>query len=185
MGQHDPLDGLVTYQELQACALGFEPGSTGPDLGPEVAEMTDLCRGETWVTDDPLGIGGVLFDAGRVAQLTGLAAGEPKHLLGTLLDAAHSGLAAWIRSDPLGAPAEDRIPFRELGLSIGWRAVAQWGSTMGKRAEALLWYAGPVERIEKFWKDEESRKAATWTAHADINTVMLATALAPDEFLTV
>ncbi|MBI5445222.1 MAG: hypothetical protein HY900_28930, partial [Deltaproteobacteria bacterium] len=185
MGQHDPLDGFLTYCELQAAAAGFDAGSAGPDLADEIADLGDICRGEKWVTDDPLGIGGLLFDAGRVAQLTALGAAEPKHLLGGLLDAAHTGLASWIRSDPLGAPAGDRLPFRELGLSIGWKAVAQWGTSMGKRAEALLWYATSVDRIERFWTEEESRKAGTWMAHQDINDVMLATSLAPDAFLSV
>lgn len=182
MGQHDPLDGLLTYHELQTAGRG-EPSS--PDLREEISTLTDLCRGESWVTDDPLGIGGLLFDAGRAAQLTALGAALPKNLLGTVLDAALSGLASWTRADPLGAPAEVRLPFRELGLSIGWKSVLRWREALGKRAEALLWYAPSVEGIEAFWLEDESRKAGTWTEHGEINTVMLATCLAPDAFLSV
>jgi alpha-amylase/alpha-mannosidase (GH57 family) len=39
--------------------------------------------------------------------------------------------------------------------------------------------------IEKFWIDEENRKTKNWIDHRDINTVMLATTLAPQGFLRV
>jgi hypothetical protein len=186
MGQHDPLDGLLTYCELQTAAAALGGAPTGPDLGDEMADMAELCRGENWVTDDPLGIGGLLFDAGRLAQLTTRGAqGLPKNLLGTLLDAAHSGLASWIRTDPLGAPVDRRLPFRELGLSIGWKALARWRDAMGKRGEALLWNAPWVERIEGSWAEEENRRVASWTEHLEINTIMLATSLAPEEYLSI
>ena len=68
MGQHDPLDGFVTYSELQATAEDL--GESSPfDLKPEIADMAKICRGIHLATDDPLGIGGLLFDASRIAQL--------------------------------------------------------------------------------------------------------------------
>ena len=60
MGQHDPLDGFVTYNELQ---LGRVPGlrSHGEScLTREIADITGICRGMGMATDDPLGIGGLL-----------------------------------------------------------------------------------------------------------------------------
>ena len=69
MGQHDPLDGLVTYSELQALATGEFGESSWPDLSTDIGDMADICREEKWSTDDPLGIGGLLFDAWRIAQL--------------------------------------------------------------------------------------------------------------------
>jgi hypothetical protein len=39
------------------------------------------------------------------------------------------------------------------------------------------------EAIEKFWLDPQNRTAESWTGHQDINSVMLATSLAPDGFL--
>jgi hypothetical protein len=69
MGQHDPLDGFVTYNELQAAAfrdLGKKPIL---DLKNEIADMAKICQGIGLATDDPLGIGGLLFDASRIAQL--------------------------------------------------------------------------------------------------------------------
>jgi hypothetical protein len=39
------------------------------------------------------------------------------------------------------------------------------------------------EAIEKFWLEPQNRIAKTWTEHQDINSVMLATSLAPDAYL--
>ena len=63
MGQHDPLDGLITYVQLKI-AMG------GPALEDEIGEMTVLCRGKDWTTNDPLGIGMLLADAYRIMQMT-------------------------------------------------------------------------------------------------------------------
>ena len=67
MGQHDPLDGLITCLELQT-AEGFEP-EDGTDLTAAIADMTEMCAQARWATDDPLGIGGLLDDATRLAEL--------------------------------------------------------------------------------------------------------------------
>ena len=67
MGQHDPLDGLVTCLELQA-AEGLETGDR-ESLATPIAELTEMCHRARWATDDPLGIGGLLDDATRLAQL--------------------------------------------------------------------------------------------------------------------
>jgi len=40
------------------------------------------------------------------------------------------------------------------------------------------------DRIETFWRNEMNRKTDVWKEHRDINTVMLATSLNPDGFLT-
>ncbi len=70
MGQHDPLDGFVTYHELKCAALRDFRLPPQPGLDAAIADMADICRGMSLSTDDPLGIGGLLSDAVRVAQLT-------------------------------------------------------------------------------------------------------------------
>src|SRR5574340_1799111 len=54
MGQHDPLDGLITYSELQAAAQKHSVQSAQPDfranLSSEIADIADICRGETLIT---------------------------------------------------------------------------------------------------------------------------------------
>jgi hypothetical protein len=49
--------------------------------------------------------------------------------------------------------------------------------------KALRRFARLGEAIEKFWLNPQNRTAESWTGHQDINSVMLATSLAPDGFL--
>lgn len=51
------------------------------------------------------------------------------------------------------------------------------------RLESLMRYVPLGEAIEQFWCDPSHREATSWTAHQDINMVMLATSLAPDGYL--
>ena len=67
MGQHDPLDGLVTYLELQTGAELAAVDRVG--LATPIAETTRICQGSRLATDDPLGIGGLLDNATRLAQM--------------------------------------------------------------------------------------------------------------------
>ena len=47
MGHHDPLDGLITYLQLQATASKASERSDRLDLGTEIREMTEMCKGKT------------------------------------------------------------------------------------------------------------------------------------------
>jgi hypothetical protein len=198
MGQHDPLDGLITYRQLQAAAMRDKKSAAGQDLLSEIADMAQICEGKTWDTDDPLGIGGLLCDAHRIAQLSVDQSSEEMDLLVTLLDASLRGLGHFARGSLLMSPADDRLAFRELGLSIGLRAVQRLQGLIGSHPElfgkahpvhskikSLMRYLPLCEGIEKFWLDPASRENDTWRAHREINMVMLATSLAPDGFLTV
>src|SRR5262249_35733185 len=62
MGQHDPLDGFITYVQLRATASMSQGGSAGPDLRQELLGFSSMIEGADWVTADPLGIGGLLID---------------------------------------------------------------------------------------------------------------------------
>jgi hypothetical protein len=191
MGQHDPLDGLLTYHEL---------ASTAPDsvLDEEMAEMTAICRGKSWVTDDPLGIGGLLTDAYRTAQLMVAGALEGSALLMRLIEAAEVGLGIWARQNPLTRPVRYRLAFRELGLAIGLHAVerlwalveqeAELGAddpSLPQRIESLTRYVPLTREIEAFWLVPSNQKGTTWMGHLDINRVMLATSLAPEGYLHI
>ena len=70
MGEHDPLDGFVTCYELQETATGVFRQPVKNVLGHEMADLTGICRGIQFFTDDPLGIGGLLFDASRISQFS-------------------------------------------------------------------------------------------------------------------
>lgn len=196
MGQHDPLDGFVTYNELQATAAKDPKKSMGNDLRAEIFDMANICEGKSWATDDPLGIGGLLFDAYRVAQLIVSGNVEEDGFLEALLESSLIGLDAFVKENSLKAPVGYRLAFRELGLSIGLRAVKKIRELIEQNSgllrkkdslhsllKTLGRYAGLTEIIEKFWLEGTNREAGSWIAHHDINRVMLATSLAPDGFL--
>jgi hypothetical protein len=195
MGQHDPLDGLVTYEELQA-AMPKEPG--WPDLSGEIDDTRRICEGRQWATDDALGIGGLLTDAYRLAQLIIGADLEQSAMLKDLLDASLMSLRTYTRMNPLEQPLSFRLAFRELGLAIGLGATERLrrlleehrGSlsdldVLQTRTGALMEYASLGEAIEAFWLEDAHRQSESWTAHRDINMVMLATSLAPESYLSV
>jgi hypothetical protein len=199
MGQHDPLDGFVTYNELQATARKEpEKSMGGSDLHSEISDIASICEGKSWATNDPLGIGGLLFDACRVAQLIVSGNLEQTGLLETLTESSLIGLNSFVRQNSLKLPADYRLAFRELGLSIGLRAVEKiWElieqnpgllrkkDSLHTLLKTLSRYTGLSEIIEKFWLEETNRQADSWIAHHDINRVMLATSLVPDGFLQV
>ena len=184
MGQHDPLDGLVTYSELEMAAGEAR-------LTAEIADLARICRSGSLATDDPLGIGGLLFDAGRMAQLLSQGGFACEDLLAPVLDAALAGLAAFTRGGTLRHPADYRLAFRELGLSIGLRGTGELVRHLRERpglsgrADALIRYVPLADAIERFWMDDTNQKVGTWTGHREINMVMLATSLAPGEYLAV
>ena len=69
MGQHDPLDGFLTCVQLETTAALLPGALPGPSLKPAIADFSRLLRTIDLRTADPLGIGGLLSDACRLAQL--------------------------------------------------------------------------------------------------------------------
>ena len=92
MGQHDPLDGYVTYCEIQneMDNLDLTDNNEKP-LVYEMENMKKICQGMSMVTKDPLGLGGLLSDATRIAQLINNGY-NLFGLLETILDAAIIGI---------------------------------------------------------------------------------------------
>ncbi len=190
MGQHDPLDGFVTCAEVQA--------ASGADLEHEMSDLAALLGSTTLATDDPLGTGGLLFDAVRIAELASLGKPAGVGLLEPVLAAARAGVAAFGRSGTLRYPPEHRLAFRELGLALGLRgaprlrAAIEAAPAAHDDPEALLEAVRALESsapladaIEGFWLDEGHHGSPTWTDHREINEVTLAASLAPDGFLAV
>jgi hypothetical protein len=189
MGLHDPLDGFLTYCELQATS----DVDTRLDLGREIRELRGMCVDQRWETDDALGIGGLLCDAHRLAQLNAVGILNEPRLLEDLLRAGLHGLEIFVARGMLRGGAETRLGFRELGLSIGLHAVERIRSLAAEpravHLQALLEdisrYPPLAEHIERFWLEPANRKSASWRDHRDINDVMLATSLAPAGYLAV
>ncbi|MFX1285633.1 MAG: hypothetical protein ACFFB5_18480 [Promethearchaeota archaeon] len=150
MGQHDPVDGYVTFKEIQAVS--------DIDLGAALKKFEKLMHQINLITTDPLGIGGLLFDAYRLEQM-----GESEKRQ-TLIDAARKGLEYCQLSHVLA--------FRELGLAIGLQAA--------KKMSVLKEYWSLIDKINDYWLQNRG-----WTEHKDINSVMLATSIIPGSFLSI
>lgn len=196
MGQHDALDAFIVYHQLAATAANDPERATQPNLKAEIADTRTMGKNINWTTDDPLGIGGLLSDACILTQLI-IRNNLPLHdLLSEILSAAKSGLESFVFTDTLHYPPEYRLAFRELGLSIGLRTIEkiqlltkQYPGNFSKRETlssqlaSFRQYLLLKEKIENFWLVTENQKSNTWREHLDINSVMLATSLAPDGYL--
>ena len=198
MGHHDPLDGLITYLELQQTAAKDSRKSADLDLSTEIADMADICEGKNWATDDPLGMGELLSAAYKLAQLMMNEDIGQAELLNDLLDSSLIGLRSFERRNSLKLPADYRLAFRELGLSIGLHAIEKLPglikqaprsfimlNRLHSQTENLMRYTPLSNMIEAYWLDDTNRQAESWTGHRDINMVMLATSLAPDGYLSL
>ncbi len=196
MGQHDPIDGLVTCLELRAAA----PDGTAAALDGPIAELRAIAAGIDPCTEDPLGIGGLLAGALTLARLLGAGAvhgAEDRALLASLLLGATVGTRSFLAGHDLRAPAARRLAFRELGLAIGLAAVPHlrrlWQRAPQRLGEAavlqpclqtLASHVPEAERITAFWLHTTTAAPdAASRRHADIDDVMLAAALLPDTCL--
>jgi hypothetical protein len=193
MGQHDPLEGLVTSTELQATAASFQSPQIGPSLNEPVRDFSSMLEGHDLTTADALGLGGLLIDARRVFDLMKIGAFSHGVLLDSLLVAAERGLTAYAWHSDLAKPAAQRLAFRELGLAIGLGALDgmlknMWsvledrahGPTLRARLNALAPRRVLGTALEGFWLEPRHRRTVSWAQHQDINDVMLAASLLPD-----
>ncbi len=185
MGQHDALDGLVTCLELAS-----EPGAdaeTRAALRAALAEYATMIEPSALVTTDPLGLGGLLVDACRLATLVpSVALPDGAALLEVVLAAAAHGLRRGLDGATLSGPAAGRLAFRELGLAIGLAAIERLrgnGPATGVSLNQLLGASALRNQLIGFWLDPSHRQSAGYQDHADINDVMLATSLCPDGYL--
>jgi hypothetical protein len=197
MGMHDALDGFITFREAQHTAAAMSADVRANDISAAIESLSGLCHHRDWTTDDPLGIGGLLFDACRLVRLIKDERFDDIRLLEALLHASLHGLTGFLANGALRRPVSYRLAFRELGLAIGLRGlpkltdpIAKTGSGYGARPELqqvldqLLQYESLSEEIISAWLPHAEHQK-NWQAHQDINDVMLATALIPDMFLSV
>ncbi|MBD3339779.1 MAG: hypothetical protein GF353_11760 [Candidatus Lokiarchaeota archaeon] len=150
MGQHDPLDGYVTFQVVNKYSE--------VELIDSIKKMDYLAKRIQLATMDPLGIGELLVAAYRLDQMN-----EESAFLNKILDAAKSGIQ-FINPNTHG------LAFRELGLAIGIEA--------SKKMNNLKPYWDMEREIIEYWVNNSN-----WIEHKDINRVILATSLIPDEYL--
>ncbi len=198
MGQHDPLDGWISYQQLEAGAKRLPETPAELSLKTEIEDMTAMCKGLNWATEDALGIGGLLTDACKLVQLIDTHYLHETVGLEALLHDIERSLQAFVTHNQLNLPAEYRLAFRELGLAIGLHAINRMQKRIEQHPERfsrvkqltdlltnLSGFHRFQEPIENFWLEIDHHSAKTWQEHADINNVMLATSLAPDGYLKI
>lgn len=200
MGHHDPLDGLVTYQQLEAAALRLADSTAGADptlsLAAQIEDFSAMCAGGRWATRDELGIGSLLTTACHIAELVADGLVADAGLLETLLSDGATSLRAIAVDNRFDYPADYRLAFRELGLAIGLKAIARIEACIQSHPRqftnphhlsaivAMLQEScGFYRSIVSFWLAVPNRAARSWLDHVDINAVMLATSLAPDGYL--
>ena len=197
MGHHDPLDGYITCLQLRATARALSPGTelahTEPEntLVHETRELRAMVRGGDWATDDPLGLGSLMTDAYRLFQIERAGAAVPEELLNALHSGIRIGLDHLKQQNAWDLPADRRLPFRELGLVIGIRALERLAANApvddGRGRPDELRSLGAqrplADRLIEFWLHPRHQQATTWAGHQDINDVMLATALAPEGYV--
>ncbi len=183
MGQHDPLDGFVTLSEIHAREPDPAPNDTlNNTLEDALGILAGMGDGSDWATEDPLGAGSLLTDAWLLARIPG---DDPlrTHTLEHVITAAALSLREVRDSRLLELPAERRLAFRELGLAIGLAAAERFLAGDPARLQEIREALPMATAIVEFWLDPAHQAVPSWREHADINTVMLATALAPHGYL--
>lgn len=201
MGLHDPLDGLITYLQLEATAHQLtrkRTYDTNPkiSLKYEIQEMKSICKGRRWVTQDPLGIGGLLIDSWRLIDLTSEVILQKDQNVTPLLEDIDKSLELYSRNNQLSEPAGYRLAFRELGLAIGLQCIGKMKDVIRRipekfhQAQDLVTildkiseHTGLYQEINSFWLSSNHRAHNIWQEHEDINNVMLASSLTPIGFL--
>jgi hypothetical protein len=193
MGQHDPLDGYVTARQLQFSQRQLHAHES-PDLGPVVSDFAAMVERTTFETADMLGIGGLLVDGCRLAQIMDAADTSDMPLLRRILAGALRSLDRSASTAYFLQSASGRLAFRELGLAIGLSGVEIARRTLRDLSETALRDTGAaLDRLSAhalrlhfltaFWRD--APRGSTWAEHEDINEVMLATSLLPHGFLSL
>lgn len=174
MGAHDPLEGLICAESIRETAPG-----KAQELESLTRDVKKLCAGRDWSTTDALGIGGLLLNTLRAAGLATDKLPEeirPEKLLSDSLN----GLKLYTRMHDANRTANQRLAFRECGLSLGLRAlfgVKEQSAALNLDIKELVKFIPLADETEDFWVDPDKQRAGTWTEHLDINAVSLASSL--------
>ncbi len=175
MGAHDPLEGLITlYTANERRPEMFE------DRKDLFTNFNIMCQTNDWSTTDPLGLGGLLLNIIRAAELQRKRELPESVKPEALLQNVNDGLDMYMRNYQSDSPAFARLAFRECGLSLGLRTVWSHKETLenwGYNIEPLRKYMHVADEIEDFWSNPENQAADTWTSHLDINEVSLASSI--------
>lgn len=198
MGHHDALDGYITCAELRSTSSLMPGPLFGPHLQTVMGRFKEMLAGQRWTTSDPLGLGGLLTDAARLAQLSGYGDFSADSLLDQLLADSAEGLARYTATRTSEGARNHRLAFRELGLAIGLQAIDVIRHEVQSRPYTFrgcnrLWAA--LERLEHFkplatdlthlYVEAAHQADPGWRESRNINEVMLATSLLPAGYLVL
>ncbi|MDX1705572.1 hypothetical protein [Pseudidiomarina sp.] len=179
MGAHDPLEGLLCAMQAYA-----ESGSFKYEFDGYIDKLKALCARSHWATDDALGVGSLLLNVVRAAELQTFMELPPAVKPERLLRDAEQGLDAIYRSFNADESANYRLAFRECGLSLGLRCLKGNLALLKENAvepqiDSAIWQM--ADDIEAFWLAEKNQQASTFQDHLDINEVSLAASLLAKE----
>jgi len=198
MGSHDALDGFITFREVKSAMADLSVATEMNKITIAIESLSPLCQRRGWTTDDPLGLGGLLFDSCRLCRLLDPNSHADVDLLEALLESCSYGLIRFVRAGPLANAVSNRLAFRELGLAIGLKAVSAIAHTieehhthfenrvgLSRSIDLLQRHMLIGDKIISTWLPYAEHQDNIWRAHKDINEVMLATALVPNTFLSI
>ncbi|MFP8488826.1 hypothetical protein ACKGJO_06965 [Gracilimonas sp. Q87] len=174
MGAHDPLEGYLTALECEMLS------SAKYDFTEYLQKLEKICEGQNWSTTDPLGLGGLLLNIVRSAELSRYMILPESVKPKKLFKEAMSGLDTISNKLKVTDPAEYRLAFRECGLSMGLRALDHHRDLLIEndlKLNKLEENLGLAEDIESFWGQPENRKYSSYQDHLHINNVSLASSL--------
>jgi hypothetical protein len=201
-GLFDPLDGYITFEEISLLG-NFR------DLKVFSDKLEKLTKGKKWTTRDELGLGGLLCDCFRLFQMLEIKSKSSdfdredvqfdRDLLICLLKDGLTSLKELCKEKYHLIPAENRLAFREIGLSLGFLAIFRLKNSVNPSfsfddpfqrqvahyVDLILNYSDIGQTITNYWSLEEHRLSETWLEHQDINEVMMSTLFLSDEFLVL
>lgn len=175
-GAHDPLEGVVCCKRIQ----NRLPNKAN-QLAALLGEFETLCTHRNWSTTDALGIGGLLLNTAHACE----ASQNGTHFIketepGNLLQQSLRSLRTFSDSFEPYKVAQQRLAFRECGLSLGIRSLYgrkdEW-KDLELPLDNLYSFTPLALQVETFWLRDDNRRSRTWKDHENINSIMLASSL--------
>lgn len=175
MGRHDPLEGLI-------CAMSVKEAvpERAAVMEPLIKKLKTICEDQNWVTNDSLGIGGLILNTVKAADLKNQKELPPSSTPENLVKDSLLSLQDYLNFKETSYPATGRLAFRELGLSLGLRTILGMKNQVqveGFSLRPFRDYSSLAKEIEEFWKKPSSQQVSTWREHLNINAVSLAASL--------
>ena len=160
MGAQDPMEGLICAKSIEAIDCGkFE------EIQKEANLFEQMCAARDWTTSDALGIGGLLLNTLRTAELARKNIQLPESVNPQkLMEQSLYSLQAYALTQRPGQSANRRLAFRECGLSLGVRALFGMRHSLddvGLNFEELRKYLPLADQVEDFWSDPDNQQVAT------------------------